>query len=242
MTTPQPPTPQPPIPTASAKTDPSALPTPKQQSPTTPAEAPAPPSTEPPRSAPSASTTTAPSPSPTPSSTTPSSTTPSSTTETTTPSSTEEPTPDPDRPKDPGPAALFDALAAEHAAIYGYGLVSAHVMPDDNELVSEALAQHRDRREAVVALMNERSLKIPLPAPGYQLPMVVNNASNAAKLAVRMESDCAVAWRAVLEQTDSDQDREFGTTALTQCAVLAARWRRVLGAWPVTEAFPGGSE
>jgi len=224
MTTPQPPTPPPPGP-------------PKQQSPTTPAEAPAPPSTEPPRSAPSASTTTAPSPSPSPSSTTP-----SSTTETTTPSSTEEPTPDPDRPKDPGPAALFDALAAEHAAIYGYGLVSAHVMPDDNALVSEALAQHRDRREAVVALMNERSLKIPLPAAGYQLPMVVNNASNAAKLAVRMESDCAVAWRAVLEQTDSDQDREFGTKALTQCAVLAARWRRVLGAWPVTEAFPGGSE
>ena len=115
-------------------------------------------------------------------------------------------------------------------------------MPDDNELVSQALAQHRDRREAVVALMNERSLKMPLPAPGYQLPTVVNNATNAAKLAVRMESDCAVAWRAVLEQTDTDQDREFGSKALTQCAVLAARWRRVLGAWPVTEAFPGGSE
>jgi hypothetical protein len=24
--------------------------------------------------------------------------------------------------------------------------------------------------------------------------------------------------------------------------VMMARWRRVLGAWPVTEAFPGGSE
>lgn len=215
MTTPQPPTPQPPVPHG--------------------------PPPGPPTTAPSM-TTAAPPPSPTPSSTTPSSTTPSSSMEAPTSTSTEEPTPDPDRPKDPGPAALFDALAAEHAAIYGYGLVSAHVMPDDNELVSESLAQHRDRREAAVALMNERSLKMPLPAPGYRLPMVVNNATNAAKLAIRMESDCAVAWRAVLEQTDSDQDREFGTKALTQCAVLAARWRRVLGAWPVTEAFPGGSE
>ena len=168
--------------------------------------------------------------------------TPSSTTEEPTPTSTEEPTPDPDRPKEAGPAALFDAVAVEHAAIYGYGLVSAHVMPDDNELVSESLAQHRERREAAVKLMNERSVKAPLPAAGYQLPMVVNTSTNAAKLAVRMESDCAVAWRAVLEQTDSEQDREFGTTALTQCAVLAARWRKVLGAWPVTEAFPGGSE
>ena len=244
MTTPKPPTPPPSVPqgpppgpqaTVSAKTEPAAPPEPKPptpatEAPTTTAAAPPPSGTE--------------SPSPSPSTTTASSSTPTtpSTTEPSTPTSTEEPTPDPDRPKDPGPAALFDAVAAEHAAIYGYGLVSAHVMPDDNELVSQALAQHRDRREAAVALMNDRSLKPPLPAAGYQLPMVVNNASSAAKLAVRLESDCAVAWRAVLEQTDSDSDREFGTKALTQCAVLAARWRKVLGAWPVTEAFPGGSE
>lgn len=171
-----------------------------------------------------------------------SSTTPPSSTQPPTPIPIQEPTPDPDRPKDPGPAALFDAVAAEHAAIYGYGLVSAHVMPEENDLVSQSLAQHRDRREAAVALMNEQSVNVPLPAAGYQLPMVVNNAANAAKLAIRMESDCAVAWRAVLEQTDSEQNREFAVKALTQCAVLAARWRKVLGAWPITEAFPGGSE
>jgi hypothetical protein len=133
-------------------------------------------------------------------------------------------------------------VAAEHAAIYGYGVVSAHVLPQDNELVSQAVAEHRDRREAALKILAERSVTAPLPAPGYQLPMVVGAQKSAAKLAVQMESDCAVAWRAVLEQSDSDQDREFGTKALTQCAVLAARWRKVLGAWPVTEAFPGGSE
>ena len=245
MTTPKPPTPQPPEPqtpvpqtpvphgpssgpqsTPSARTDTSAAAPPQPQTPGTEASVGA----ETPGPSSAASPTAASSPA----------STPSSATETTT--STEEPPPDPDRPKDPGPAALFDALAAEHAAIYGYGLVSAHVMPDDNELVSESLAQHRDRRESVLALMNDRSLKAPMPAAGYQLPMVVNNATNAAKLAVRMEGDCAVAWRAVLEQTDSDQDRAFGTNALTQCAVLAARWREVLGAWPITQAFPGGSE
>lgn len=180
-------------------------------------------------------------PPPGPASTAPSPT-PSSTTQPPTPIPIQEPTPDPDRPEDGGPAALFDAVAAEHAAIYGYGMVSAHVMPEDNDLVSTSVAQHRDRREAAVALMNEQSVKVPLPAAGYQLPMVVNNAANAAKLAIRLESDCAVAWRAVLEQTDSEQNREFAVKALTQCAVLAARWRKVLGAWPVTEAFPGGSE
>jgi hypothetical protein len=29
-------------------------------------------------------------------------------------------------------------------------------------------------------------------------------------------------------------------TALTQSAVLAARWNQVLGANPITTAFPGG--
>lgn len=157
-------------------------------------------------------------------------------------SSSEEPTPDPNRPKDDDQAALFDAVATEHAAIYGYGIVSAHIMPDENELVSQTLAQHRERREAALAMLAKMSAKAPLPAVGYRLPFVVNNANEAARLAIRMESDCAVAWRAVLEQSDSEQDRGFALTALTQCSVAAARWRQVLGAWPVTEAFPGGSE
>ena len=137
-------------------------------------------------------------------------------------------------------------MAAEHAAIYGYGMVSAHSLPTRNELVSEALAQHRDRREAALALLGERKVQVPLPAAGYQLPMMVASPTDAAKLAVQMEMDCAVAWRAVLEQaregTDGEKDRSLGLTALTECAVMAARWRKVLRAWPMTEAFPGGSE
>ncbi len=153
-----------------------------------------------------------------------------------------EPAPDPDRPEDGGPAALYDAIAAEHAAIYGYGMVSAHSLPIRNYLVSTTLAEHRRRREQAVSLLTERSVSAPLPAIGYQLPMEVKSPTEAARLAVQMENDCAVAWRAVLEQTDSEQDREFAVTALTQCAVRAALWREVLGAWPVTEAFPGGGE
>ena len=150
--------------------------------------------------------------------------------------------PDPDRPESADQAALYDALTVEHATIYGYGMVSAHSLPTRNELVSETLAQHRERREALVAMLTEDSVPVPLPAAGYQLPGLVSTPVEAAKLAVAMENDCAVAWRAVLEQSESEQDRAFAVTALTQCAVTAARWRRVLGAWPVTRAFPGGSE
>ena len=104
------------------------------------------------------------------------------------------------------------------------------------------MAEHRERREAAIAMLNGRGVDPPLPAAGYQLPMQVDNPTDAAKLAVRMEEDSAVAWRAVLEQATTTEDRAFAVTALTQTAVTAARWREVLGVSPITVAFPGGSE
>lgn len=148
----------------------------------------------------------------------------------------------PSRPQDPADGALFDAVATEHATIYGYGVVSAHSLPERNYLVSEAMGEHRERREEALVMLAERSVEAPLPAAGYQLPIDVDTPVDAAKLAVRMEDDAAAAWRAVIEQATDQQDRAFAVTALTQCAVMAARWRRVLGADPVTVAFPGGNE
>jgi hypothetical protein len=146
------------------------------------------------------------------------------------------------RPRDPEDAALCDALATEHAVVYSYGIVSAHTTPDLNAMVAAALNQHRRRRDRVIALLADHSVTGPVAAAGYQLPIPVNNATDAARLAVRLENDAAVAWRVVVEQATTPDRRSFAVTALTQCAVSAARWNRVLGAWPITKAFPGGSE
>jgi hypothetical protein len=148
----------------------------------------------------------------------------------------------PPRPSDPADGALFDALATEHATIYGYGIVSAHSTPEDNDLVSTAMRDHRERREAALALLAGRSVEPPLPAAGYRLPGEVDTPTDAVKLAVQMEDDAAVAWRAVLEQAVDEKDRAFAVQALTQSAVTAAKWRKVLRVTPVTQAFPGGSE
>ncbi|WP_019969716.1 ferritin-like domain-containing protein [Mycobacterium sp. 141] len=155
---------------------------------------------------------------------------------------TTEPPSEPARPADAADRALFDAIATEHSIIYGYGIVSAHSTPDDNALVAAAMAEHRNRREAAIAMLTARSVSPPLPAAGYQLPIPVANPTDAANLAVRMEQDAAVAWRAVLEQATRSEDRAFAVTALTQAAVTAAKWRARLGTWPVTVAFPGGAE
>jgi Domain of unknown function (DUF4439) len=148
----------------------------------------------------------------------------------------------PQRPSDPADAALFDAVAAEHAAVYGYGLVSAHSTPDLNDLVSESLAGHRELREEGIARLAARKAPAPVPAVGYRMPFDVATPTAAEKLAVRMEEDCAVAWRAVLEQAKASDDRQLAVTAMTRAAVTAAKWRSALGVVPSTVAFPGGSE
>jgi Domain of unknown function (DUF4439) len=139
-------------------------------------------------------------------------------------------------------ASLCDALAIEHSTIYGYGIVSVFCSPGVNNLVVQALDQHRQRRDDVIAMLGARKVTAPVAAAGYQLPMLVGNASDAARLAVRMESDGATAWRAVIEQAETADDRAFASTALTQSAVMAARWNRLLGVSPVSTAFPGGSD
>jgi hypothetical protein len=154
-----------------------------------------------------------------------------------------EPTPTPSsRPADAADGAFYDAIATEHGTIYGYGIVSAHSTPEDNYLVASSMAEHRIRRDEALAVLSARSVRAPLPAAGYQLPFEVQNPIDAAKLAVRMEEDAAVAWRAVIEQATNEQDRAFAVGALTGGAVAAARWRRVLSVSPITVAFPGGAE
>jgi hypothetical protein len=150
--------------------------------------------------------------------------------------------PEPQRPSEPAAAALFDALTVEHATVYGYGIVSARSTPEDNYLVAKAITAHRDHREALLSMLERRGAEAPLVAPGYQLPMQVDDAVDAANLALRMENDATVAWRAVVEQTDNSDERTYAVSALTQSAVDAAHWRQVLKIWPITSAFPGGAE
>jgi hypothetical protein len=142
-------------------------------------------------------------------------------------------------PSGPYDIALCAALSNEHAVIYGYGIVSAHCQPEVNTLVSFALSQHRQRRDQVIGMLAGRSVTAPVAAAGYQMPIPVNKATDAVQLAVRMEKDTEVTWRAVIEQAQNPDDRTFGVTALTQSAVLAARWKQLLGEWPITTAFPG---
>ena len=137
--------------------------------------------------------------------------------------------------------AFSAALAAEHAAIFGYGVVGAHLVGPAQIEAGSAEAAHRDRRDAVslrIAAMNVT----PVPAaPAYTLPFQVTDAPGAMKLAAALEEGAAGAWREALAGTSGD-DRKLALEALMACAVQATRWRAAAGIVPVTVAFPGATQ
>ncbi|MGW6424708.1 ferritin-like domain-containing protein [Nocardia sp. NPDC055053] len=135
--------------------------------------------------------------------------------------------------------ALRAALDAEHAAVYSYGVIAAYANADRDRLVAEFSAAHRARRDATIELLEAGGTAPEAPDAAYNPPFPVDDPIPAANLAVAVESDCAAAWYAVVEQASDESVRATATEALTESAVRRARWQAILGANPVTTTFPG---
>jgi hypothetical protein len=138
-----------------------------------------------------------------------------------------------------GQDRLQDVLRAEHAAIFGYGALGGHLLKAHRVTAALAEREHRNRRDAVAQLLIAGKAN-PAPAErAYTLPVPVSTPAEAAKLAVLIEERTAAAWRAAVPELDGDQ-RKMALAGLTDCAIQAARWRRLATpAGPATVAFPG---
>jgi hypothetical protein len=133
---------------------------------------------------------------------------------------------------------LAAALRAEHAAVFGYGLVGARLDAATVSLAAQAESAHRSRRDALVLRLTERGASAPPAEPAYGLRQQVTDLASALTLAVEIEERTAEAWRAALVETSGD-DRKFSVEALVDCAVRATRLRKAARISPVTVAFPG---
>ena len=136
-------------------------------------------------------------------------------------------------------AALGEALAAEHAAVWGYGVVGAALGPDALPAATASETAHRDLRDQVVLLLAGRDAEIVDAEGGYALPFPVLSAVDAAALAVTLEDGVSAAWVRVLDQAVENSTREFAVGALSAAEVRAVGWRASAGTTPVTSAFPG---
>jgi hypothetical protein len=137
---------------------------------------------------------------------------------------------------------VLAALGTEHAAIWVYGLVSAFLTATATATVTAASLAHRERRDAVVALLARTGVAAPPGAAAYRPPAPVTDAASAAELAVVAEDDVAAAWRAVAERTDAPGDgelRRLALDAVTAAATTGVTWRRLAGRTPLVPPFPG---
>ena len=135
--------------------------------------------------------------------------------------------------------ALQKALAAEHAAVWGYGVVGAALGPENRAPAATSEAAHRDVRDRVVALLEEREVEPVGAQGGYALPFPVLSAVDAASLGVVLEDGVAEAWVRVLGEAAERSTRELAVTVLGDTEVRAVAWRRAAGTTPVTSALPG---
>src|SRR5918997_6000823 len=121
--------------------------------------------------------------------------------------------------------ALNGALAAEHAAVWGYGVVGAALPGDKRDLATATETAHRDARDGLVALLSERGAD-PVAAEGaYELPFPVLSEADAAALAVTLEDGVSAAYVRVLGDAVGSAAREMAVTSLGSTEVRAVAWR-----------------
>ena len=129
-------------------------------------------------------------------------------------------------------AALQDALAGEHAALYAYGVLGGRAGATQAAMAGAAYVRHRARRDTLMRMLRASGAR-PVPAAvGYDLPFSVDEPAALRRLAVLVERRCAALYAAVVAHA-SGGPREFAARSLLDCATTALRW----GSPP--EPFPG---
>ena len=131
--------------------------------------------------------------------------------------------------------ALQQALAGEHAAVWGYAVVGAHLRAAALDSARAALTAHLSRRDRLVARVRDLGGAPVAAEPAYALPHPVRSASDAEVLATDLEEKVAAVWADVVAAT-SGADRTAAVAALSDAAVRGALWRG--GSVP----FPGMPE
>ncbi|MGI5458421.1 ferritin-like domain-containing protein [Streptomyces sp. CA-249302] len=132
-------------------------------------------------------------------------------------------------------AALQAALAAEHAAVYGYGVVGGKIREGRRTEARSAYDAHRARRDALVRDVRDLGGKPVAASAAYALPFPVPDSAAAVRLAAELEDRVAGVYSDVVRATEGER-RRSAAGALREAAVRAVRWRGE------SVAFPGLAE
>ncbi|MYV93133.1 DUF4439 domain-containing protein, partial [Streptomyces sp. SID1034] len=79
------------------------------------------------------------------------------------------------------------ALAAEHAAVYGYGVLGGRLAEARVAEARDALTGHRSRRDLLARTVRDLGGSPVAAAAAYALPFAVPDAGAAVRLAAELE-------------------------------------------------------
>ncbi|MGI8678524.1 MAG: ferritin-like domain-containing protein [Jatrophihabitans sp.] len=137
------------------------------------------------------------------------------------------------------------ALAAEHQAVFGYGLVGVRLSGAERQLAVTFSAAHADLRDSQQTAIAAAGLTPVVTEADYPSLYPVGDALAARHVAVRIEDACAAAWRYLYAQATASAGtraaalRPAAQQELTASAVRATRWRVLVNPAQATTAFPG---
>ncbi|GEB60802.1 ferritin-like domain-containing protein [Streptomyces gardneri] len=116
------------------------------------------------------------------------------------------------------------ALAAEHAAVYGYGVVGGRIGTQRRAEATAAYEAHRARRDALRRTVRDLGGTPVAAAAAYELPFPVADAPGAVRLAAVLEDRVAGVY-SDLVRAGRGPLRSEAAAALREAAVRAVRWR-----------------
>jgi hypothetical protein len=128
--------------------------------------------------------------------------------------------------------ALQGALAAEHAAVYGYGVAGAMLAGTAQANARADWTAHQVARDTLAAMLTKLGATPVAASPAYALPFTVTTAKAAAKLAAALENGVTRAYLGLVAVSDPTL-RAFGAQAMQTSANRALAWSGT------TVAFPG---
>ncbi|MFJ9683853.1 ferritin-like domain-containing protein [Streptomyces sp. NPDC101194] len=116
------------------------------------------------------------------------------------------------------------ALAAEHAAVYGYGVVGGRVADGRRAEAAAAYHAHRARRDALQRTVRGLGGEPVAAQAAYALPFAVPDPAAAVRLAALLEDRVADVYSDLVRAAEGPLRRE-AADALREAAVRAVRWR-----------------
>jgi hypothetical protein len=129
-------------------------------------------------------------------------------------------------------AALQAALAAEHAACYGYGIVGAHLSRQEFAQASADWLVHERSRDKLTSMILARGGQPAAAAVAYELPLTVRGTASAVALAADLEHEVTSAYLNLVAVSEPAL-RFYGAAQMQGAAARAARWSGR------SQAFPG---